>query len=276
MQSDADRSSIPVRRYGGVGPTIVLIHGGPGAPGSMASIARSLSNAFRVLEPFQRGSGGEPLTVARHVFDLHEVVQLYCDERPVLVGHSWGAMLALAYAAEYPNAASSIVLIGCGTFDEPSRARLSAVRRERMARVAGVSDFDPDRHITNRCEWTPDRLAEHVKRYQRIDSVELVSHEDETVAFDLRAYEDSWSDMMRLQQDGIYPAAFATIRLPAMMLHGVADPHPGRMIHSSLVRYMSQLEYSELDRCGHYPWLEVSAADSFYATLRGWLARHAG
>lgn len=53
---------IRVRRYGTSGPWVVLLHGGPGAGGYLAPLARSLADSFRVLEPLQRGSGSEPLT----------------------------------------------------------------------------------------------------------------------------------------------------------------------------------------------------------------------
>ena len=86
----------------------------------MAPVARELHDA---LEPHQRRSAGEPLTVAIHVADLHDLV----DEPPTLVGHSWGAMLALCYAAEHP--VDRLVLIGCGTFDETARAELIRSRK---------------------------------------------------------------------------------------------------------------------------------------------------
>src|SRR5438093_9638509 len=81
---------IQVREYGRSGSPVVLVHGGPGVPGSMAAIARRLADSFRVLEPLQRGGGSGPLTVARHVADLHETIEtLRGDARPALVGHSW-------------------------------------------------------------------------------------------------------------------------------------------------------------------------------------------
>jgi len=95
-----------VRKYGHSGPLVIVLHGGPGAPGHMAPVSRGLADLYRVLEPFQRASGDEPLTVAKHVADLHEVIQLLAsDSRPALLGSSWGAMLALAYAATHPESA---------------------------------------------------------------------------------------------------------------------------------------------------------------------------
>jgi pimeloyl-ACP methyl ester carboxylesterase len=79
----------------------------------------------------QRGSGPEPLTVARHVADLQELV-LSLPGPPVILGHSWGAMLALAYAAAHPEHAGPLILVGCGTFDFAARDRMYEIRQERM------------------------------------------------------------------------------------------------------------------------------------------------
>ena len=63
-----------VRTYGSAGPTVIVLRGGPGAAGHMAPVARGLADLYRVIEPLQRGSGSERLTVERHVADLHEVI----------------------------------------------------------------------------------------------------------------------------------------------------------------------------------------------------------
>ena len=77
--------------------------------------------------------------------------------------------------------------------------------------------------------------------------------------------------MVRLQNEGVYPAAFAAIKSPVLMLHGAVDPHPGEMIRASLAPYIPQLEYREWDRCGHYPWLEKATRTEFFSVLRNWL-----
>jgi pimeloyl-ACP methyl ester carboxylesterase len=90
--------------------------------------------------------------------------------------------------------------------------------------------------------------------------------------FDIRAHTETWEDMVRLQDAGVYPAAFAAITLPVLMLHGTYDPHPGQMIRASLAPFLPQWEYREWEHCGHYPWGEQFVRDEF-AVLRKWLAR---
>jgi pimeloyl-ACP methyl ester carboxylesterase len=218
----------------------------------MAPVARGLADLYRVLEPFQRASGGEPLTVAKHVADLHEVIQLHAsDSRPALLGSSWGAMLALAYAATHPESAGPLILVGCGTFDLVARARMQETIRLRLN----------------------DEVRED-ERFVRLYSYDPFPAPSEEEKLDPRAQQETWNDMLRLQAEGVYPAAFRAIRVPVLMLHGAFDPHPGKLIYAGLRPFLPQIEYHEWEHCGHYPWLEKATADKFFSLVREWLGRH--
>jgi pimeloyl-ACP methyl ester carboxylesterase len=264
------RTALRVREYGTAGPRVVVLHGGPGAPGYMAPVARGLSREFRVLEPLQRGSGSGPLTVGRHVSDLHEVVgSHFAGARVALVGHSWGAMLALAYAAAHPGFVTALVLVGCGTFDPVARDRFRA-----------TCDEHTDDGLRRRLERLPETVSDPDERLRAqgdlilpLYSYDLATEDLGVEACDARAHEETWQDMLWLQEEGVYPAAFSAIDAPAIMLHGAVDPHPGQMIRASLEPHLPQLEYREWERCGHYPWLERAVSDEFFQVLREWLAR---
>jgi pimeloyl-ACP methyl ester carboxylesterase len=257
-----------VREYGHGLETLIAVHGGPAAAGDLAPLARVLSQHWRVLEPYQRGSGGEPLTVATHVEDLDAVVREQCGGRPViLVGHSWGAMLALAYAAAHPTAPTALVLIGCGTFSQAARTefedrrkRASVAHQVALAQIAR-SDHDPNR-----------RLAVRARVMTRIYGFDVDDDASDLVSIDAVAHSETWADMVRLQNAGVYPAAFAAIDCPVLMLHGDCDPHPGRLIRDDLAPYMLQLEYREFPRCGHSPWIERAAREEFLAFVNQWIA----
>lgn len=263
-------SELRTYTYGTSGPAVIVLHGGPGAVGSAAPVARGLAEWFRVLEPWQRGSGDEPLTVARHVEDLHELLESRGDRpQPALVGLSWGAMLALAYAAAHPESAGPIVLVGCGTFDLVARACLRETLEERTddalrRRLEGLSrEFrDPGEQMRRMHE-----LSERLYSYQPIVS----DPEEPHAAFDFRAHTETWNDMVRLQREGVYPAAFSAVTSPVIMLHGAYDPHPGQLIRASLEPHIAQLEYREWECCGHSPWAEKLVRDEFFTVLREWL-----
>jgi len=261
-----------VREYGDAAQTVVVLHGGPGAAGYMAPVARALSDVFRVIEPFQRGSSNLPLTVARHVQDLEELVRIRSvGSRPAIVGSSWGAMLGLAFAAEHPSLAGPLVLVGCGTFDLEARARMNRIVEERLddelrSALITLQDDVPD---------ADERLERLGALLQPLYTVDPIGDGLGNVACDDRAFRETWDDMLRQQQAGVYPAKFAAIEVPVLMLHGAEDPHPGTMIRDSLRPYVPQLEYIQWSRCGHYPWIEREVHEVFFQILREWLAAHA-
>lgn len=259
---------LPGREYPGDGPTVLVIHGGPGAPGSAAGLARGLAGRFHVVEPFQRRADDRASTVACHVRDLQRVVEAHGDDGPpAVVGSSWGAMLALAHAAEHPRSVSRVALVGCGTFDLFARARLNTLLDERLTpeihrALASLEEAvaDPD-----------ERLAAMGRLIEPVYAVDHLPSDDESEPCDARGHAEAWEDMIRLQADGTYPASFAALDAPVLMLHGDHDPHPGPLIRDSLLAALPQLSYVEFPRCGHYPWRERHAREAFFDTLIPWL-----
>ena len=261
---------LETREYGTSGPPVVLLHGGPGAPGTMAPLGRELSAAYRLFEPFQRRSGDIPLTVAVHIADLLEVIETRCEgTRPALVGSSWGATLALAFAAEHPDSAGPVVIIGSGTYTAESSAEFHRL-------LAGLISPDVEARIEEARDIPdPDRaLAAAGDVFTEPYSYDPLTTDVEIAWADARGHREANDNWKRLRDEGKYPAAFAAIESPVLMLHGEADPHPGKMIRDSLLPMLPQLEYIEYDRCGHYPWIERHARDRFFRDLRYWLGRH--
>lgn len=258
-----------IRLYGSTGNPVIVLHGGPGASGSAAPVARGLSNDFIVFEPWQRTSGRNPLSVARHVADIYELISSRCPGvLPALVGESWGAMLALAYAAKYPDNVGPLVLIGCGTFDVRSREEVMKTRQRRILKyIEKHPEYSEDLQLT---------LQEQViKWHAKTDGYDCEPEETAKQVtaepFDSKASAETWGDMMRCQKEGIYPQAFTAIKVPVIMLHGVYDPHPGTMIRDSLKRYVPHLEYYEFEQCGHSPAIEKYAKEAFFSVMRAWL-----
>ena len=136
-----------------------------------------------------------------------------------------------------------------------------------------------DESLRRRTERLSDEFREPDERLKALGDLTeplysydvLPSHEDPEPV-DRLAYEETWGDMVRLQDEGVYPAAFSGIDAPAIMLHGAFDPHPGRMIRAGLQPHIPQIEYREWEPCGHYPWRERAVREEFFAVLREWLA----
>jgi pimeloyl-ACP methyl ester carboxylesterase len=257
---------------------VVCLHGGPGAGASLACVAKPLAERFATLDYVQRRSGDVPLTVAQHVEDLRAIIEAHCDDQPpVVLGASWGAMLALAFGAAHPGLTAGVVLVGCGTFDKASRAligpeRERRIRPEHRAEIARIEQEIPDpiQRIGAIHE-----LTWYVDSYDPLPPTppeDPGSGEAKPLGFDAPGFEQAWGDMTRLQEDGTYPAAFRAISAPVLMIHGKHDPHPGPQIRDSLLPHIPHLEYRELDRCGHDPWCERQARKPFFHVVNAWLA----
>jgi pimeloyl-ACP methyl ester carboxylesterase len=261
---------IDVRQYGDPrDPTVVLLHGGPGAQGSIASLARAIADRFHVLEPLQRRGGATPLSVDLHVHDLHDVIKHHEVGSVRLVGHSWGAMLALTYAARHPRHVGRVVLISCGTFDVLSRDAYQqnmqtcgdAHARERLASLLAQLAAEP------RAAERDALLSQIGHRSLQMQSVDIDPDTFDRLEGDEQGHRETWADALRLQREGRQPAEFARITAPVTMLHGADDPHPGPLIRDSLQGCISNLTYVEFADCGHVPWLERRARALFLQTL---------
>ena len=271
---------IDVRTYGTRGPNVVVLHGGPGAPGSVASLARELAPTCRVLEPLQRrGGGGEPLTVARHVEDLREVLEARLPHAPAaLVGWSWGAMLGLSLAAAHPDRVAALALVGCGTYDETTRTlyrarvadRLGPEGRARKAELAARLAVETDPAERDRLLAASGAIVDSAQAVDPLDDDGI----DDALEVDAQGHGETWNDVLALQARGVEPASFAAIRAPVLMLHGADDPHPGAATRDLLARHVPHLEYVEFPRCGHSPWKERHARDPFLAALAAWIFSH--
>ena len=245
------------------GQTIVAVHGGPGAAGELAPLAESLSKTFYVFEPFQRRSSlAIKLSVDDHIQDLHDLIDSL-ESKPVLMGFSWGAMLSVAYAAEYPESIAAIVLIGCGTFDKATRDTLNKNLDQRLS--------PEQKKLMEKWPETDEAFARMGREIMSAYSYELNATAIPEIEADVKGFSETWADMVRLQEEGKYPGSFSAIRRPVVLIQGDSDPHPGKAIRDSLLPHIPHLEYEELRRCGHYPWLERYAKENFLSFVTGWM-----
>lgn len=127
-------------------PVVIVLHGGPGADYRYLLGLSALADRYRVVFYDQRGSGlsdrtpAQDLSVQSFVDDLDAFVGAYGKGRPVhLIGHSWGAMLASAYAGAHPHKVASMVLGEPGFLDQDTLAGVQQGGWPGLRVVVGVA-----------------------------------------------------------------------------------------------------------------------------------------
>jgi pimeloyl-ACP methyl ester carboxylesterase len=101
------------------GPTVVLHHGLASSQHIWDLMVPALQRRATVVTFDARGHGvsGKPSTgygFDNTAADAVAVLKSARRRRPILVGHSWGAMVAVEVAARYPKATAGVVLIDGG------------------------------------------------------------------------------------------------------------------------------------------------------------------
>lgn len=115
----------------GSGRTALVLHGGPAIPGDapwpglrrVSGFAfhhfhqRGCGRSTRPFDAFPRGSFyanmkelERTLGLGAQIADVERIRRILGEERLVLVGHSFGALVAALYAAEFPDRVSGLVL----------------------------------------------------------------------------------------------------------------------------------------------------------------------
>jgi pimeloyl-ACP methyl ester carboxylesterase len=116
---------LAARTFGRRGPHVVMLHGLASSQHIWDLAIPRLERRFRVTTFDQRGHGesSKPSTgydFASMCADLGAVLRAVKATRPVLVGHSYGANLALDYAVRHPGTLSGVVCVdgGMGSMSE--------------------------------------------------------------------------------------------------------------------------------------------------------------
>lgn len=109
--------------YGHGKKPLLLIHGNGGSVASLDEAATYLANDYTVYLTESRchGQSSDPGEISYSLMakDMSEFIAAMELEKPYIMGHSDGGMIAIALASEYPDVPGAI--ISCGSNSKPSR-----------------------------------------------------------------------------------------------------------------------------------------------------------
>lgn len=114
---------------------IIYLHGGPGGAVSkkvMDDLQPLANEGFDLYFYDQVGSGHSSrlsnitaYTVQRHIDDLHAIIKKINADKVILIGQSWGAILATAYLAQHPQHIAKIIFTSPGPFYPINKTELN-------------------------------------------------------------------------------------------------------------------------------------------------------
>jgi proline iminopeptidase len=225
----------------------------------------------------------EDVTLASDLDDLDRVRESFRLDAPVLLGHSWGAVLALEYALRHPTRVSHLILMN----PAPASASDVAVMREAYLEALGA-DMDRQRAIQAGAAYKsgdPEAVAaryrihfEHALSrpadYERLMAAMQAGFTEQgrEGILKARAVED------RLMRDTWQVAGYDLIprlrglSVPTLVIAGDRDFIPAE-IAAHIAQALPKARLVTLQDCGHFAYLECagqvrSTLDSFFREVR--------
>jgi proline iminopeptidase len=252
-------------RTSGSGTPIVFLSGGPGFNVDyMIPVGDFVPASYQRVFYEQRGTGrsraatltAETMTLKHVVADLDALRVHLKQERLFLVGHSWGGMLAMAYAAAHPTRIDRMILLGPGGptlefaewFNDNIHMRLRPedVEAERYWNEAPTRGVDPDKAALEQVRAiTPGYFFERAKGLafaSQLPEGTLTLQVNLLLFGDMAKGYDSRPGLRQLDR-------------PVLIVQGHQDPVGDKTAEDIQAAIkLSVLKY--INRSGHFPWIE--------------------
>jgi pimeloyl-ACP methyl ester carboxylesterase len=261
------RSMENLRKYGTKPFRVAVIHGGPGAAGEMAPVARELKSGRGVLEPLQTEA-----SLKGQIKELKTVLKQNGDLPITLIGFSWGAWLGFIFAARYPKYIKKLILIGSGPFEEKYASRIQEIRLSRLNEKEKAEARSLNSVLNHPAAENKDAaLARLGALFSKADAHDPIRPESEaSVTPDCRfeIYRNVWKEAEKLRKSGKLLELGKRIQCPVVAIHGDADPHPTEGVQKPLSAVIGNFRFILLKNCGHKPWIERQTRDTFFKILK--------
>ena len=261
-----------LRKHGRSPFNAAVIHGGPGGAGEMYPVALEFSPDTGVLEPLQTAD-----SVEGQVEELRNVLESCGDPPLTLIGFSWGAWLGYLFAASHPRLVKKLILVSSGVFEDRYAAKIMETRLSRLSedeKAEALSLYSAvESNNLNNSGFA--RFGELMSQADSFDPLPRISGAPETAA-DADIYQKVWEQASKLRSSGQLLRLGEKIQCPVTAIHGDYDPGPAEGVREPLSRVLKDFRFILLPQCGHHPWLERRARDSFYRILREEMGVRAG
>lgn len=279
----------------GKGPALYILTGGPGAPPEHPSyqIIDSLKPFYTCVLLHQRGSGRsrnipineQTINIKSYLQDIELLRQKRNDKKIVLLGISWGGLLAMNYAVLHPLYVSKLVLIGSAPpsykiwnvlFDN-QYVRRSIAELDSMNALMKIFSVKTDRELDSFKRVDPSSkeiiafkkfIAIHI-RAMHYDRNKLPEGFDELFTnFNFQPIPFIDKEVMETKWD--ITGDLKKLNVPALIMYGRQDDQ-GESTFFLQKECLKNSEMHVIEKCGHIMWEDQP--NEFYKILIGYLKK---
>lgn len=280
----------------GKGPALYILSGGPGESPEYPyrQIADSLKSFYTCIILHQRGSGKsrnipineKTISIANYTQDIEFLRQARGDRKITLLGVSWGGLLAMNYAASYPEFVSNLILV-CSAppsytlwnfLYDNQFARRSRAELDSMDLLHKIFSVKTDRELDSL--KTADPTSKEVLAYKNFMAIHVraMYYDRNKISpeyFDTLFYNFNFQPIPIIDREVIetkwdITKSLKKLNIPALIVYGRQDDQG----ESTFYMQKECLRFSEMhviEKCGHE--ILEEQADEFFKILLDYVKR---
>ena len=295
-------------QMGTEGPLVLLVHGWPESWYSWRHQLTALSaEGFRVIAPDMRGYGGTDVppnisdyTIQKLIGDLTGLMDALSINKPVIIGHDWGALIAWQMSLIVPKRISGLIALNIPFFKRPPINPITIMRWKlgKDFYIVNFQDSDQaDRHFNE----NPSHFINSIMRKRQrntkepkkksgkknpISLIRMLEQEQpagepvlnaEELAYYTRAFtkngftgpinwyrnfKHNWKSTRNIKQ---------IVQSPTLFVGATDEIVVSVKQIEHMKPYVEDLEITMIEDCGH--WTQQEKPDELNAILLDWLKR---
>lgn len=261
----------------GMGDPVVVIHGGPVLDHSyLLPHLKPLADQYELIFFDQRLSGRSSADVDSSEVTLQNMVDDIEGLRKALslgdihvLGHSWGGLLAMKYAIQYPDRMRKLVLSN----PIPASADLWQQEQIELAKRTTAADRKARQEVLNSEAYkanNPKAIEELLllSFKKQFHDTTLVDSLDLYIPADYKQRSRRFGYLMPdLENYNLYPE-LAELQIPTLVLYGSDEP-AADLGGKKLDKIMPNSKLKVIEKSGHFPFIEKN--DLFLSSIRNFL-----
>lgn len=251
----------------GSGEPILILSGGPGLSSHQEDdLALNLSKNYQSILFDQRGTGkswttpmdSSTINLQTAINDIEVLRKHLKINQLVICGHSWGAMLASAYAEKYPKQVKSLILIGGGELD----ITLSSIVDENVSHQLQLSDttawdYWSDSTVikkdSQKAEYEIRKLRWLLISYDR-NKIDDILKQAAHGVYNIKMGNLMW-ESLRKEKFNLINGLATKYKGKTLVVFGWQDPIALTTLHQYQRAYPNAL-IKGINQCGHMPSVE--------------------